>query len=94
MHRLTSQLNAMLVQVSKRSQDHLVGRTDTNKRVVFRPTVVPNKNHTNDGSSNSIRVPEVGDYVEVNIIDTGITLQGEAQAITSLARFASEYQSC
>ena len=36
-----------------------------------------------------IRVPSVGDYVHVAIVEPGITLHGEPQAITSLQEFAS-----
>ena len=72
-------------QVSKRSSEHFVGRTDSNKRVVFPMQAIPDKT----APDARIRVPSVGDYVHVAIVEPGITLHGEPQAITSLQEFAS-----
>ena len=68
--------------VSKRSKDHLVGRTDGNTKLVF-----PKKAVIDDVSS-EMRVPAPGEYLAAQVTDTtNQTLKGLPLYLTSLSRF-------
>lgn len=70
---------------SRRSQDHLVGRTDTNKKVV----VPKHFTSAEDGSQCSL---EFGDYVAVRVVRVqGQTLFGEPLYRTTLTDFFNRH---
>eukprot|EP01130_Rhizamoeba_saxonica_P018684 TRINITY_DN9433_c0_g1_i1.p1 TRINITY_DN9433_c0_g1~~TRINITY_DN9433_c0_g1_i1.p1 ORF type:complete len:573 (-),score=141.96 TRINITY_DN9433_c0_g1_i1:37-1755(-) len=72
---------------SKRSDDDLRGRTDTNKKVIF-----PNKPIPDMTNNETPREAQPGDYVIVNITDSkGLTLMGKPVGITTLSKYAQEY---
>ena len=51
----------LVEKTSRKSEEHLIGRTDTNKKVVFPKVAIPQSNNTNSKS-----VPGPGDYVAVS----------------------------
>merc|ERR1712137_839905 len=72
---------------AKRPENYLIGRTDTNKKVVFPKVEIPNslKSATNK------KLPGPGDYVAVTIDKTGFTLQGKPLAVTTLQEYNSYF---
>jgi len=67
---------------SRRSDEEFVGRTDTNKKVVF-----PKQKVFSSLASTDLVMPTVGDYVVVDIVDTGLTLRGTPSAVSSIQEF-------
>lgn len=79
---------------SKRSDDDLFGRSDTNKRVVFAGGVVPpladlvRAPETPSSAPSTARIPKAGDYVVVKVHGTtGVTLLGSPVALSSIQEF-------
>jgi MiaB/RimO family radical SAM methylthiotransferase len=78
---------------SRRSEDVVVGRTDTNKKVFVPKVAVADL--LADPSGATVRVPAPGDYVVVKVIKAEPSLQSQALAITSLVDYhrGAEYAS-
>jgi len=77
----------LVEKTSKRSQNELVGRTDTNKKVIFPDIEVISKISLSE-EKKKIRI---GDYVEVVINSAkSLTLKGSPTAITSIPKFYQE----
>jgi MiaB/RimO family radical SAM methylthiotransferase len=70
---------------SKRSDEELKGRTDSNKKVLI-PREFDLPIYNEDGVRDGIRKMEPGDYVVVELTScTGVTFKGKPLAITSLS---------
>jgi tRNA-2-methylthio-N6-dimethylallyladenosine synthase len=88
------QLHLALVEgESRRSETDLVGRSDSNKKVVFSNRAIPKlsqyvANPSAEQTAASLAQPKPGDYVVVKVTNTtGVTLQGTPIAISSLQEF-------
>ncbi|EFA81507.1 hypothetical protein PPL_05496 [Heterostelium album PN500] len=69
--------------ISRRSKDHFVGRTDTNKKVI-----IPNTPIVNPSNSNNMEDIKPGDYIMVDIVDgSEITLQGKPICKSGIQHF-------
>lgn len=71
---------------AKKDENQLMGRTDTNKKVIIPKDAIPLSLNPTDKST---AIPQPGDYVAVDIVQTGFTLQGKPLAITTLQEFAN-----
>lgn len=64
----------------------LIGRTDTNKKVIFPKIPLSNSNGKDEP-----RLPKPGDYVAVQIDGTSFTLHAKPLAITTLQEYFNDH---
>jgi len=79
----------LVERVSRRSDKELLGRTDTNKKVLI--PVEPIRTSLT-GNGTDLVLPKPGDYVAVEINKTGFSLRGKPLALSSIREFESMKQ--
>jgi MiaB/RimO family radical SAM methylthiotransferase len=70
---------------ARRGDGDLIGRTDTNKKVILPKIAIPASLNVPGESM----IPQPGEYVAVEIVKTGFTLHGKPLARTTLREFDS-----